>query len=441
MVCEPYDLMAMDATDNLEENSDWIDHDDFTFGAKPEKRSLHGMRVLVIIHTNGVHHLPFHFCHCFDAQEDEYQLLRHGFYPSTTKETRTVFTFSLLDEYLLDAVETFTSTHHFYSKLRRLTNEPFPHVVPDRARELRRAGCQWRKLKDLKRHGFGHTGLEPGEGDLALFCAACPQPGVNLQEGWERDEDAWKYTRSFVADGNFTCVHRKGRGDDDDESLVYLKNGEGFMTETAAYARHLKVSTEAKETPTCHEHRAVADKSKVHKGCDATGVGAVACMRHGAFAPGSVVDFQKGERQMNMDWALCQALRLSNMDGITRAILAYDINCQYSKNLHQRIKDGRYLELPNGLVLVFGIGLFHVHGHLDGCNARYSLTFIKGAGVASGEILESLWAVVNEVARATSTMTLAHRMETLDAIFGDSNWKKMINLGEPLRSSHLINER
>lgn len=32
------------------------------------------------------------------------------------------------------------------------------------------------------------------------------------------------------------------------------------------------------------------------KGYDATGVVAVACARHGCFAPGSVVDMQKGER-------------------------------------------------------------------------------------------------------------------------------------------------
>ncbi|EAU81208.2 hypothetical protein CC1G_09452 [Coprinopsis cinerea okayama7 len=427
--CEPNDMITYDDPDTGEAaSSEWTEYDDFTFGAKPEKRTVHGMRVLVVVHTNGVHHLPFHFCHCLDAVDHEYQLLRHGFYPSTAKETRTVFTFELLDEYLLDSLETFTSTHHFYSKLRRLTNEPFPHVVPDRTRELRRAGRQWRHLKDLKRHGFAHTKETPGEGSLAFFCAACPQPGINIPDDWEKDPEAWKYSRSFVADGNFTCVHRKGRNDANEDSLVYLRNGEGFVAEKDAYAEHIRVSVEVKEAPTCHEHRAVADKSKTHKGCDVTGIGALACMRHGAFAPGSVVDFQKGERQMNMDWALCQGIRLSNTDGIKRVILAYDINCQYNKRLRQRIEEGKYLKLRADLVLVFGIGLFHVHGHQDACNARYSLTYIEGAGISSGEILESLWAVVNEVARATSTMTLAHRVEILDAIFGDSNWKKMLNL-------------
>lgn len=47
---------------------------------------------------------------------------------------------------------------------------------------------------------------------------------------------------------------------------------------------------------TCNEHRALKDRSKIHKGCDVTGIGSIACMRHGAFVPGAQVDFQKGER-------------------------------------------------------------------------------------------------------------------------------------------------
>jgi hypothetical protein len=36
--------------------------------------------------------------------------------------------------------------------------------------------------------GLGHeTKSEPQPGDLAIFCPACPQPGVNLSEGWEKD--------------------------------------------------------------------------------------------------------------------------------------------------------------------------------------------------------------------------------------------------------------
>ncbi|KAG2007445.1 hypothetical protein CC2G_015139 [Coprinopsis cinerea AmutBmut pab1-1] len=111
-----------------------------------------------------------------------------------------------------------------------------------------------------------------------------------------------------------------------------------------------------------------------------------------------------------------------------RLILLYDINCQYSRNLKKRFDAGPYLSLPSDLVLTFGIGQFHVHGHQEKCYARYSPMFIKGIGYTSGEILEALWSVLNEASRPTQTMSLAHRTEVLDAFIADSNWKKMLNL-------------
>ncbi|EAU93542.2 hypothetical protein CC1G_02772 [Coprinopsis cinerea okayama7 len=430
--CQPVDVSDESSEDSAydedEEPKDVLDTTavDLGYQAKPPTRLFRGCKVLLAVHTNGVHHLPFLFCSCPNAPQPEIQLLRNGFYPSTSKAVRTIFTFQLLDDFLLQTVECFTSAHHYYSRIRRLTNEPFPNSVPDRTRELRRVSRQWRKLKELKRSGFGHRDDPPGDGQLALFCAACPQPGINLPANWENDDEQWKYTRSYVADGNFTCVHRKGRQDDD--SLVYLKNGEGYMTNRHTYAKHLETTTEAKEPATCHEHRAVADKSKLHKGCDVTGVGAIACMRHGAFAPGSVVDFQKGERQVNMDFAFSQALKLTHTENIRRVILAYDINCQYSRRFFERFRASDTLDLPEDVTFLFAIGLFHVHGHQESCNYRYSLTFMEGAGMAAGEILESLWAVVNELARSTSTMTLAQRMEVLDALLADINWKKLVNI-------------
>jgi len=55
-----------------------------------------------------------------------------------------------------------------------------------------------------------------------------------------------------------------------------------------------------------------------------------------------------------------------------------------------------YLELAPGLVIIPGIRLFHVHGHQVTCLARFTLTFIKGAGQVDGEIIETLWATLND---------------------------------------------
>jgi hypothetical protein len=48
---------------------------------------------------------------------------------------------------------------------------------------------EWRYLKMLKRAGRGHdpAGVQATKaGELAVLCPACPQPGINLPEGWEK---------------------------------------------------------------------------------------------------------------------------------------------------------------------------------------------------------------------------------------------------------------
>ncbi|KAH6885024.1 hypothetical protein BKA70DRAFT_1124545, partial [Coprinopsis sp. MPI-PUGE-AT-0042] len=234
--CSASSGLSTSATPNIsscdDESSHWTNTDDLTFGAKPSGRFYNGRKVITVVHPNGIHYMPFQFCNCNDAPQEEVQLLKMAFYPSTFRDTRTVFTYSLLDNYTLETLECFTSTQHYYSKLHRLTNNDFLMAVPDRTRELRRVGRQWRNLMELRSHGFGHLNREPSKGQLAHFCAACPQPGVNLPDGWEEDNEQWKYTQSIVGDGNMKCVHRYQRSQTND---IYLKSGEGFLTEPTQY--------------------------------------------------------------------------------------------------------------------------------------------------------------------------------------------------------------
>ena len=133
---------------------------------------------------------------------------------------------------------------------------------------------------------------------------------------------------------------------------------------------------------------------------------------------------------MNMDYSLCQALKNTMTDDEKQVIFIYDINCQYMVNLRAQIKRGaKHLWIRPDLLFMPGISLFHVHGHREICFLRYAPTFIPGVGQTDGEILETLWAVLNKVGRTTRTMTLAHRSEVLDAHMLDNNWKKMINMG------------
>ncbi len=53
----------------------------------------------------------------------------------------------------------------------------------------------------------------------------------------------------------------------------------------------------------------------------------------------------------------------------------------------------------------------------------------QGSGIVDGEILESLWSLLNRISRSCRGMTTAHRAEVIDDHMGDSNWKKTINMG------------
>ena len=51
-----------------------------------------------------------------------------------------------------------------------------------------RVSRMWRDLIAQIDSGLGHeTDKDPQPGDLAIFCPACPQPDINLPQGWEDD--------------------------------------------------------------------------------------------------------------------------------------------------------------------------------------------------------------------------------------------------------------
>lgn len=162
----------------------------------------------------------------------------------------------------------------------------------------------------------------------------------------------------------------------------------------------------------------------ISKACDITGIVAIACARHGCFAPNSLTDLYAGEQQRNVDHAFVQALATTNMVDIQMAMLIYDIACQYIVHFLERIGD----RLPSGLTVDSAIGLMHVHGHKEDCFFRFASYFIPGAAVVAGEILESLWSVLNSVSPMARTATLAHRSEILDDHMNDSNWKKCLDM-------------
>ncbi|PCH39311.1 hypothetical protein WOLCODRAFT_85463, partial [Wolfiporia cocos MD-104 SS10] len=429
-----------------EDQEDEMDWEEYTLSRTSSQFQGIGKNssMLTIVDMTGIHHLvtdsPFvihldiNWCGCDNCPPHDQQLLSMGLYPASTLQPQMEFTFRVLDDYLLTNKECKTSAMSYYSRLRRVMDNALPQQVPvHKLNKLLRASRQWRNLKYQKWHDFGHDPVwKVGSGDLAIFCAACPQPGVNLQDEWEQDPDQWKYSRNMVMDSNFTAEHLRMRRSEDD---VWLGDGHGFMVTNARHKRHLALAKESKQKSTCHDHRAVHQANADRHNLEVTGIGAAACGHHGCFFPSSVVDFQKGERQMNMDYVLSQATIphvrqavLCHMKGIHKVLLMYDIMCQYQVHLQDRVRDNPYLSIPDGLQIQGGIGQFHVHGHQSKCYPRYSPAFMEGAGQLDGEVIETLWAPLNNISGSTRGMSTAHCREVIDDHMNDLNWKKMTGL-------------
>lgn len=129
-----------------------------------------------------------------------------------------------------------------------------------------------------------------------------------------------------------------------------------------------------------------------------------------------------------MDYAFINAINYIPL--ILLILMLYDIMCQYWPNFLVRCKAIQHLvQLNDHLTIKRGVGLFHVHGHVKECYPRYAPTFIRGAGMLDGEIIETLWHILNYTASSARAMSWFHRQEYLDAHMGDSNWKKLTRMG------------
>lgn len=113
--------------ENLEDGEFLDPHDQARWAQDNVK---HGKSIMVIVHENGIHHLPVRWCRCPEHVPDDIQALDLCFFPASFKKLRTLFTFEGLDSFLAENQECKTSAWHYYQKLRRFTSSCFPHSVP-----------------------------------------------------------------------------------------------------------------------------------------------------------------------------------------------------------------------------------------------------------------------------------------------------------------------
>ncbi|KAG1776918.1 hypothetical protein EV702DRAFT_1179602 [Suillus placidus] len=359
-----------------------------------------------VIHTNGIHEITLDYCSCHSAQTHATQLLRAAYFPATTSEPRTAATFKSLN----------TSGYEFYRAIARLTDNTGLHARKDWYEAFLRMVREWRHLKVLKRAGRGHdpTGVEgTREGECAVLCPACPQPGKNLPDDWQDvpDDRRWLYALFVAIDANFRLKRRAISKDSTDPGLSH---GWAYFVEEAAYKSHLQqYSGKPQEKSTCSSHNAVnmAD-TKASQGLAAT-------------------DLQKGKRYTNMDYLFFSTLGQRYVDVLN---VSYDIACQWHKHLWQRMSTmPAHLQLDHASKSVrFFVPKFHLPAHVLKCQSMFSFNFSKNVGRTDGEAPERGWSNINPVASSTKEMGPGSRRDTLDDHFGDWNWKKSVGLGATL---------
>ncbi|KAK7008474.1 hypothetical protein R3P38DRAFT_2551217 [Favolaschia claudopus] len=357
----------------------------------------------VLYDLSGVHELSVRFCGCRSGEDNErterrVQLLRACWWPATVHLPNTCVTFGALRLFqllnclgklsaydFLRGLELFTSNDgldtppvslpfRFYEKFLRESAHCHLWDLQDRRRPFMCVMRQWREVKRHKRAKRGHAEggvFATGQGELALQCRACPQPGWNLPEGWENIDPFFRflYCVFLAVDANFRLSNRDVSSEAADP---LMGDGWGYFCKRYGedgYNAHVAKHANEEELSNCSGFQAISQaNSRRTRGLRATGVVGVICGRHNMWRANGVGDLQIGERQCNVDYVVLSAV-LSF--ALLLLIISYDIACQYSVNFWRRMHD-----LPSRLHLKlreqdvwWKIPNFHLPAHKRKCHS------------------------------------------------------------------------
>ncbi|KAJ3529367.1 hypothetical protein NMY22_g9027 [Coprinellus aureogranulatus] len=389
----------------------------------------------VILDLDAVHCVAVDFCECGKSGSNRAtQLLEHRLYPATVKQPKTAATFRLLKHFEILQYESKITPFEVFSTISRLTDNTGLATPPDRYPSLLRMVHEFRHLKLLKRSGRGHDPDRPASqteaGECALLCPPCPHPGINMKDGWETEPDLTMYLHALNIglDANFRLKRKSVSNDEADPGLSH---GFSYFVEDRRFRGYIaSKNNETEPKSTCSRHDAVnlAD-IRPGQGYAASGVATVECTRHNMKRPCAVGDLQRGERYSNMDYLLEESVKGSVLKMF---MISYDIACQWSRNLLERIRTFSPKSTLLSAKLRFMVPKFHLPAHVPSCHDRFAFMLTPGAALSDGEAPERGWGESNPLATSTREMGPGTRRDTLDFNFGDYNWRKLINLGHYL---------
>ena len=123
---------------------------------------------------------------------------------------------------------------------------------------------------------------------------------------------------------------------------------------------------------------------------------------------------------------------LSHYDHFPPLIISYDIACQWSVHLRERLLNlpsHLRIELPDEN-LRYAIPKYHFNAHKASGHTGYSLNLMRGAGRTDGEEIERSWARHNQTSASTREMGPGSREDTLEDHFNYANFRKYVDMGE-----------
>jgi hypothetical protein len=129
-----------------------------------------------------------------------------------------------------------------------------------------------------------------------------------------------------------------------------------------------------------------------------------------------------------MDYLFLSSLSHS---AFSRIAISYDISCQWSVNLEERME--RFPpEMVHG-ILFDEIdpynAKFHDHGHKHNCDRKFSLNYRPHVARTDGESAERRWACFNQIASQAKELGPGGRHDLIDVVADGSNWSMAEGFG------------
>ncbi|SJL17200.1 uncharacterized protein ARMOST_20746 [Armillaria ostoyae] len=337
---------------------------------------------LQVIDLEGIQSLAVDFCDCLTALPRWQQLLRACLFPSTVVEPQIVATFRSLQTFQVLSFMSKVTGYEFYHTMARLSDNTGTATPTNKS------------PKDLA----NSEGVPISAGSLAVQCPACPWPGLNMPEGWETETDKpWRHALFLAIDANFHLVRFAASSGGKDPSL---NKGGAFLVEQVAFCKHVKEygSRLPYDPSDCNQHDAVQSATR---------------------------------RQVQMDYIFLNRLAQNTP---TRIVVSYNIACQWSKKLFERIAiypDSMTLSQgPNQMT--FLVPKFHLPAHIVRCHAKFSFWKTPYMGQTDGEAPKRGWDHTNRLTGSVKNMGPGSYLDTVDDHLGDYNWQKATLLGPSL---------